>query len=77
MGAGQTERSTETYILSYRKPRASGNLKFVSGSSNRCSVTTSGVTWWGGSAGEAQEGGDIRMPMADSCGCMAETSTIL
>ena len=40
VGAGQTERSTETYILSYRKQRASGNLKFVSGSSNRCSVTT-------------------------------------
>ena len=26
---------------------------------------------------EVQEGGDICIPMADSCGCMAETNTIL
>ena len=26
---------------------------------------------------EAQEGGDIRIPVADPCGCMAETNTIL
>ena len=26
---------------------------------------------------EVQEGGDICIPMADSCGCVAETNTIL
>ena len=26
---------------------------------------------------EAQEGGDICIPMADSCECMAETNTII
>ena len=35
------------------------------------------VGWQGGGVGEAQEGGDMRMPMVDPCGCMAETSTIL
>ena len=34
---------------------------------------------WDGVAGErkVQEGGDIHIPMADSCWCMAETNTIL
>ena len=34
---------------------------------------------WGGVGGgrEVQEGGDICIPVADSCGCMAETNTIL
>ena len=45
-----------------------------------CSVTTEG--WDGPSKGvegwrEVQEGGDIGMPMSDSCRCMAETNTIL
>jgi len=30
-----------------------------------------------GSGREVQEGGDIRIPMADSYGCMTETNTIL
>ena len=34
---------------------------------------------WDGVEGgrEVEEGGNIRIPMADSCGCMAETNTIL
>ena len=34
---------------------------------------------WDGVAGEweVQEGGDIRIPMADSCCYMAETNTII
>ena len=30
-----------------------------------------------GSGREGQEGGDICVPMTDSCGCMAESNTIL
>ena len=30
-----------------------------------------------GDGREMQEGGDIRIPMADSYGCMTETNTIL
>ena len=45
-----------------------------------CSVTTEG--WNGPPKGvggwrEVQEGGDIGMPMNESCRCMAETNTIL
>ena len=29
-----------------------------------------------GGGREVQEGGDICIPVADSCGCMAETNTI-
>ena len=32
---------------------------------------------WGGGGREVQEGGNICVPMTDSCWCMAETSTIL
>ena len=34
---------------------------------------------WGGMGGgrEVQKGGDICIPMADSCRCMAETNTTL
>ena len=34
---------------------------------------------WGGVGGgrEIQEGGDVCIPMTDSCCCMAETNTIL
>ena len=34
---------------------------------------------WDGEGGgrELHQGGDICVPVADSCGCMAETNTIL
>ena len=32
---------------------------------------------WVGDGKEVQEGGDIYIPVADSCCCMATTSTIL
>jgi len=31
---------------------------------------------WGGGGREVQEGGDVRIPMADSHCCMAETNTV-
>ena len=65
------------YVSSHRKQRAGGDLRPAAGSSHGCSVTPWGVGWLGGGVGVAQEGGDMRMPMADPCGCMAETSTIL
>ena len=53
---------------------ASGNLLYDSGSSNQCSE----LEGKGGVGGrEVQEGRDICIPVADSCWCMAETSTIL
>ena len=58
----------ETYTVSHVKWIASGNLLYDSGNSNRGSVTTQegGV---GGVEGEreAQEGGDLCIPMADPC----------
>ena len=51
----------ETNSLSYVKQIGSGNLLYDSGSSNRCFATTSR----GGR--EVQEGGDIGIPLADSC----------
>ena len=37
------------------------------------------LEWWDevGGGREVQEGGDICILIADSCGCMAETNTIL
>ena len=46
------------------------------------SIRSSGGGWdgmgWDGVGGgrEVQERGDICIPVADSCGCMAETNTI-
>ena len=46
-------------------------------------VSSSGAPWqprgwdWVGGDREVQEGGDICIPVADSCCCMAEISTIL
>ena len=51
-----------------------------------CCVTQgaqTGALWqprgvrWGRGGREVLEGGDICIPMADSCWCMAETNTIL
>jgi len=56
---------------------AAGNLLYDAVSSN-LGLCDSLEGWDGEEGGkEVQEGGVICMPMADSCGCMAETNTIL
>ena len=64
------ESSMETYITACKT--ASGNLLYDHRAETRCSTEAMG---WGGR--EVQEGGDICIPMADPCRCMAETNTIL
>ena len=66
MGRGEErlrciERVTRKLTLPYVKLIANGNLLYVSGNSNRGSVST-----WRGRR-EVQKGGDICIPMADSC----------
>ena len=60
------ESSTETHTWPHVKPDGSGNVLYRAGSS-----VTSRVGQ-GQGAGEAQEGGDILIPMADSCRYMAK-----
>ena len=71
------DSSMETYTLPYLKQRASGNLLYDVGSSNQ--GLCDNLEGWDGveSGREVLEGGDIYIPMADSCWCMAETNTIL
>ena len=61
-GGTSWKSSIETYILPYVKEIVSGNLLYDAGSSNP-------MLW--------DKGGDICMPMADSCWCMAETIATL
>ena len=59
------------------KQIASGNLLYDAGSSNP-GLCDNLQGWDGVEAGkEVLEGGDICIPMADSCWCMVETNTIL
>ena len=60
------QRVTRKLTSSYVKYIANGNLLYVSGNPNRGSVSSRGVGW-GGRWREVQEGGDICIPMADSC----------
>ena len=57
----------ETYTSPYVKETASGNLLYDAGSSNL--VLGDNLEGWDGEGGEreVQEGGDIGIPMADSC----------
>ena len=69
--------SIEIYTLPYVKQRASENLLYDA--RNPKSVICDNLGGWDGEGGgkEVQEGGDICIPMAYSCWCMAETITIL
>ena len=60
------ERVAWKLILPYVKQIANGYLQFDSGNSTRLSKDLEG---WDGKGGgrEVQEGGDICIPMADSC----------
>ena len=56
---------------------ASGNLLYDAESSSQ--VLCDNLEEWDGVGGrrEVQEGGDTRVPMTDSCWCMAEINIIL
>ena len=71
-GEGEDGTNTETYTLPYVKQIASGNLLYDTGNSNPVSCDR-GV----GGGREVQEAEDIRVPMADSHQCMAETKVTL
>ena len=57
------ERVTWKLSLPYVKQIASGNLPYGSGNSNRALYQSRGV----GDGMEVRKGGDICIPMADSC----------
>ena len=66
-GGTNSKSSIETYILPCVKQIASGNMLYVTGSSNwvlwDCLERRDGV----GSEKEVKEGEEIHVPMADSC----------
>ena len=66
-GGTNGESNMETYTLPYVKQTANGHLLYGSGNSNQGSVTTQ--SGWKGVGGEreAQERGDICVPMTNSC----------
>ena len=68
------ESSTETHTWPHVKPDGSGNVLYRAGSSVTSRVGQGQVP---SSVGEAQAGGDILIPMADSCRYMAKTNTKL
>ena len=81
MGKGQErvrcmERVTWTLTLTYIKQIANGNLLFGSGNSHRAPYQPRGVGW-GGRWEEGQKGGEVFIPMADSCRSLTENSKIL
>ena len=62
--------NTRVYVSFWNLLYDAGNPKLV---------LCDNLEGWNGEGGgrEVQEGGDIRIPMADSSQCMAETITIL
>ena len=70
------ESGMETCTPPYEKQIASGNWLYDTGSSTGALDNLEG---WDGAGGgkKVQEGGDICIPMADSCSCVAETNTAL
>ena len=70
------ENSIETCILPYVKQITSPGSMHETGSSGLCTGTTQrdGI---GREVGGGFRMGDTRTPMADSCQCMAKTTTIL
>ena len=76
-GGPNWESGVETYTLLYVKWIASGDLLYDAGNSNP--VLCDNLKEWDGVGvgRETQEEGDMYIPMADSCGCMAGTNTTL
>ena len=64
-GHGERGGVTWTLTLTYVKQIANGNLLYGSENSNRDSVSIQ--RGGGGDGREVQKGGDICVPMADSC----------
>lgn len=60
--------SIEAYILPYVKQKSNRKLLYNTGSSTQYSVTAWGGVW--DKVGAVQEGGDIRILMADSHCCI-------
>jgi len=60
---GQTEKSTEIYILPYAKQIVNVKLWYNAGSSTCCSV----INRWVKGGRKVEEGGNICIPVADSC----------
>ena len=76
--SGMTSESRiETYALSYGKWIAGENFLYVEG--NPKLVLCDDLEGWDEEGCErvALEEGDVCIPMADSCWCMTETTTIL
>ena len=61
------ESSMETYTPSSAKHMASGNLLYDSGNSKQGLCNNLEGWDWEGDGRQVQEGGDICIPMADSC----------
>ena len=70
------ERVTWKLTLPYVKEIANWNLLCGSGNLNGALYQPRGVGW-GGKWREVQKGGDICIPMADSCGGLTENNKIL
>ena len=66
------ESSIETYALLFVKERASENLLYDAESSNPVLYDNLEGQDGVGGGKEVQEGGDIQIPMADSCWCTAQ-----
>ena len=75
-GGTDREHSMAICTLPYVEERALGICCVTQGTQPRAMWQPRGVGWGGGGR-EALEGGDICVPMADSCWYMAETTTIL
>ena len=71
------QSSIETYTLPYVKQIVSGN--FLCDPGNPKPTLYDNLEGWdvGGGGREVQEGGDIYIPMADSCWSVAETTPLL
>ena len=62
-----------------------GSCSVTQGAQTSALCQPRGVGWggremggkWEGNGSEGQEGGDICIPMAETCWCMVETNTIL
>ena len=69
MGRGARKR-TRPYV----KPTAAGIYCVRQGA--RTGLCDNRGVGWGGRGREVQEGGDVRIPVADSYGCVAETNIL-
>jgi len=67
----------DTYTLLYIRIDAGERLLYDSGNSHQCSETTWSIGVGREVGGRFKREGNMRIFMADSCWCMAETNTVL